>query len=518
VWPAAPAGGQPGEQAPAPSFLDPFGIQPPISDSSGSDSSDSSGSDSSYSSGSGSGSGSDSGSDSGSGGSGSGSWRNAGALSVEDIDFFEHAAMLYGRRGGVSSMCRVQLCSGRETDFSPALTQRLSAYSYHLQPSSNDHDPRHVRFDLSSPLLPSVSGDTDLSDLADPPRIAWSHEQAVPGTEPRFEAGAYLTETLSVAVSAGDAAPCRVPLTVISARGRDRRAPGPLLLLGYGSYGVSLPMNYRPEHIVLLEKGWTLAFAHVRGGGELGLAWYHDGYRMKKWNTFLDFAACAEDLIRRGYTTERLMCGEFESAGGLIGGVMINEYPHLFAGIILRNPFLDVLGAMQDQGQALTAHEYDEWGRPDREEDLDYIKSYSPFSNITEVHNSIEKEKEKEKGEGGRQPNKEIEQDTDNGPTVLVSLSLQDHNVAPWETLGWINKIRNVREQGLNSGRDSGADYFQVHKFGGVFFRIISDAGHSGPQTLTDQYAERALEIAFLDHAVSVSVSPSVSAAVDGER
>lgn len=147
---------------------------------------------------------------------------------------------------------------------------------------------------------------------------------------------------------------------------------------------------------------------------------------------------------------------------------------------------------MQDVDQALTAHEYDEWGRPENVNDLDYIKSYSPFSNIGDIDS----------------------QRLSLHPKIFVSLSLQDHNVAPWETLGWVNKIRKFRSSGgcnnskneineNDNNRDEGNMPFKSHPYGDVLFRIISDAGHSGPQTLDDQYAERALEIAFLQYVIS---------------
>jgi protease II len=152
-----------------------------------------------------------------------------------------------------------------------------------------------------------------------------------------------------MAPSSSTGASVSVPITIVSKRRSGERSgslsdptpepvsvPGPFLLIGYGAYGIPLSVGYDPQVMTLLGRGFSVGYAHCRGGGEFGSHWHTAGKGILKWNTFNDFAACAEHVISRGYTSPSLLCGMGTSAGGLIMGVMANEFPHLFAALIMR--------------------------------------------------------------------------------------------------------------------------------------------------------------------------------------
>eukprot|EP01041_Mallomonas_annulata_P002343 gene2341-4552_t len=282
---------------------------------------------------------------------------------------------------------------------------------------------------------------------------------------------------------------CPVPLTVFSPRlspsdysdddddnyyydddGNPR--PRPTLLAVYGAYGVSFPMSYRPQVMLLLKKGWNFAVAHTRGGGELGHHWHCTGKGLLKKNSFADYLACAEYLIKEGYTSSNQLCGEGHSAGGLVCGAAANERPELFAGFILRNPFLDPLGAMLDPSERLSVHEYDEWGSPQEEEDLQNVRSYSPLQNIPET---------------GTLQSKTC-------PAFFVSVGMQDVRVSARESFDWAARLRESRRSQTKRERMRRPILLNIHE----------DAGHEGPRSVEEQLTEDAMEIVFLDHVTAI--------------
>jgi oligopeptidase B len=158
-----------------------------------------------------------------------------------------------------------------------------------------------------------------------------------------MDGGVYRIVTEMALAFSGDGV--SVPITIVTKRCSGEGSgslsdpvpvPGPFLLIGYGAYGIPLSVGYDPQVMTMLERGFSVGYAHCRGGGEFGSYWHTSGKGMLKWNTFNDFAACAEHLISRGYTDPSLLCGMGTSAGGLIMGVMANEFPHLFAALIMR--------------------------------------------------------------------------------------------------------------------------------------------------------------------------------------
>src|SRR5262249_31082408 len=161
-----------------------------------------------------------------------------------------------------------------------------------------------------------------------------------------------------------------------------RNGSAPLLLYGYGSYGLSLPITFNSNRLSLLDRGFTYALAYVRGGGELGKPWHDAGRMQHKVNTFTDFIAAAEHLIAHHYTSADRLVIEGGSAGGLLMGAVSNLRPGLFRIVVSHVPFVDVLNTMLDSSLPLTVGEYEEWGNPQVREDYERIRSYCPYTNL----------------------------------------------------------------------------------------------------------------------------------------
>jgi oligopeptidase B len=157
----------------------------------------------------------------------------------------------------------------------------------------------------------------------------------------------------------------------------------PTLLHGYGAYGANLDAEFTPYRLSLLDRGFVFAVGHIRGGSDMGRAWYEDGKVLKKKNSFTDFIACAEHLIEKGFTSKEKLAIYGVSAGGLLVTTCMVMRPDLYKAVIAKVPFVDVINSISDPTIPLTTHEYDEWGNPvDNKEHYEYMLSYSPYDNI----------------------------------------------------------------------------------------------------------------------------------------
>ena len=239
-----------------------------------------------------------------------------------------------------------------------------------------------------------------------------------------------------------------------ASRATDDAGPAPLLLYGYGAYGISMEPTFRSARLSLLDRGFTYAIAHVRGGEELGRWWYDDGKLRKKRNTFTDFIACAEHLVAQGCAVPERLFAMGGSAGGLLMGAVINMRPDLFHGVVAQVPFVDVVTTMLDESIPLTTGEYDEWGNPNQAEDYAYIRSYSPYDNMKPLA----------------------------WPHLLVMTGLHDSQVQYWEPAKWVARRRALRPE---DGRR-------------LLLKTNMDAGHGGASGRFRQYREIALQYAFL--------------------
>jgi oligopeptidase B len=245
----------------------------------------------------------------------------------------------------------------------------------------------------------------------------------------------------------------KVPISLVYKKGLVLNGNNPLLLYGYGSYGISIDPFFNSVRLSLLDRGFVYAIAHIRGGQELGRPWYEEGKLLKKKNSFVDFIACAEELIRQKYTRQQKLFAMGGSAGGLLMGAVMNMRPDLFNGVIAAVPFVDVVTTMLDESIPLTTGEYDEWGNPNQKEYYDYIKSYSPYDNL----------------------------ETKSYPNVLVVTGLHDSQVQYWEPAKWVAKLRDLKTD---------------HNL--LLLYTNMDAGHGGASGRFERYKETALEYAFL--------------------
>jgi oligopeptidase B len=244
-----------------------------------------------------------------------------------------------------------------------------------------------------------------------------------------------------------------VPISLVYRTDARRAGGNPLLLYGYGAYGISTDPLFSAARLSLLDRGFVYAIAHVRGGEDLGRPWYDGGRLLHKKNTFRDYIACAEHLVRTGYADPAHVFGTGGSAGGLLMGAVMNMRPDLFCGIIAHVPFVDVVTTMLDDTLPLTTGEYDEWGDPRRREYHDYILSYSPYDNV----------------------------EPKAYPHLLVTAGLYDSQVQYWEPAKWVARLRATR---TNEAR--------------LVLRTSMIAGHQGPSGRYRSYREIALDYAFL--------------------
>ncbi len=264
-----------------------------------------------------------------------------------------------------------------------------------------------------------------------------------------YDATLYASERLHAQASDGTC----IPISIVYRQDTPRDGNAPLLLYGYGSYGISIPVNFSSNRLSLLDRGVIYAIAHIRGGGELGKPWHDAGRMHHKQNTFTDFIASAEHLIASRYTASNTLIIEGGSAGGLLMGAVSNLRPDLFRAVISHVPFVDVLNTMLDASLPLTVGEYEEWGNPHIADDYFYMKSYCPYTNL----------------------------EAKPYPAMLVKTGLNDSQVMYWEPAKYVAKLRALKT-------DSNA----------LLFKINMGAGHGGASGRYDYLREIALDYAFL--------------------
>ncbi|HEX4780783.1 MAG TPA: S9 family peptidase [Usitatibacter sp.] len=266
----------------------------------------------------------------------------------------------------------------------------------------------------------------------------------------KFDPADYQSEALTALAKDGT----RIPVSIVYRKSMHK--PGeaqPMLLYGYGSYGIPMDPWFSSSRISLLDRGMIFAIAHVRGGGDRGRTWYDDGKLLRKKNTFTDFVACAESLVRRRYTSSDKLVIQGGSAGGLLTGAVANMRPDLFQAVVAQVPFVDVMNTMLDASLPLTTGEYLEWGNPNEERYYRYMRSYSPYDNIARKAY----------------------------PAMLVETSLNDSQVGYWEAAKYVAKLRS-----LKTDRNP------------LLLKTIMEAGHGGASGRYDALKEVAFTFAFV--------------------
>ena len=310
-----------------------------------------------------------------------------------------------------------------------------------------EFDTDTLRFVYESPTTPRQWYDYDLRTRE---RVLRKTQEVPSGHDP----AAYVTRRLWATAADG----AEVPITVLMRADTPLDGSAPLLLYGYGAYGIAMEPHFSIRNLSLVDRGWIWATAHVRGGTEKGWGWFLDGRGAKKTNTFTDFIACAEHLAAQGYGAPGRMVAYGGSAGGMLMGAIANLRPDLWAGIIGAVPFVDVLNTMSDASLPLTPPEWPEWGDPLHDsEAYDRIAAYSPYDNIT----------------------------AQAYPAVLATGGLSDPRVTYWEPAKWVASLRE-------------------HTTGDapMLLKINLDAGHGGASGRFDFLREIALDYAFAVWAV----------------
>lgn len=311
------------------------------------------------------------------------------------------------------------------------------------------YDTRLIRFDYASPATPDQVYDYDLSTGE---RTLRKTREVPSGHDPSD----YLVERLTAPARDGET----VPVTVLRHKDTPVDGSAPLLLYGYGSYGITIPADFRTSRLSLVDRGFIYAIAHIRGSKAKGYQWYLDGRQEKKVNTFTDYVDAGRFLVSEGYGSSGRVVGHGGSAGGLLMGAAANIDPELFAGIIAEVPFVDVLNTMSDDSLPLTPPEWPEWGNPLTDAGAyDTILAYSPYDQVT------------------ARPY----------PAMLITGGLSDPWVTYWEPAKWAAKLRH-------DAPDAGP----------YFLRINMDAGHGGASGRFEGLKETAIEYAFALAAVGL--------------
>jgi oligopeptidase B len=269
---------------------------------------------------------------------------------------------------------------------------------------------------------------------------------------PTYDATRYTSEYLHAAAKDGT----KVPISVVYRKDTPRDGTAPLLVYGYGSYGVSMEPWFNSMAVSLLDRGWVFAVAHVRGGQEMGRAWYEDGKLMKKMNTFTDFIAVTEHLVAQRYGKPDQVFAMGGSAGGLLMGAIVNLRPELYRGIVAEVPFVDVVTTMLDESIPLTTNEFDEWGNPKASKEIyDYLLSYSPYDNVRATAY----------------------------PSIYVHTGLWDSQVQYYEPAKWVARLRATKQD----------DNL-------IVMDVDMSSGHGGASGRFDRLKQTARALAFMLH------------------
>ena len=321
-----------------------------------------------------------------------------------------------------------------------------AAYSLGLM-GGYEYDTPWLRFAYSSPTTPRQVFDYNMVTRE---RILRQTQEVPSGHNPED----YQCERITITARDGEA----VPVTLLYKSGTPIDGSAPLLLYGYGSYGITISAGFRTTILPLIDRGFIYAIAHIRGGKAKGYQWYLDGKLDKKINTFNDYVDVGRALCEAGYSARGRVVSHGGSAGGLLVGAALNQDPGLFGGMIAAVPFVDVLNTMSDGELPLTPPEWPEWGNPLKDkQDYANIAAYSPYDNIARTEY----------------------------PPCLITGGLTDPRVTYWEPAKWAAKLREHQEGEAP-----------------ILLKINMEAGHQGESGRYDSLKETALEYAF---AVSIT-------------
>jgi oligopeptidase B len=356
---------------------------------------------------------------------------------LNGVDVFRSHYVVSTLREGLPRLEIVDWKSGAIQD----LTFPEPVYSAFVD-SNPEYTTEVLRFSYQSPVTPPSVFDHDLKTR----QRQLLKQQEVP----HYDASQYAVERLWAPAADG----VKIPVTVVHRKAVKNDGKAPLFLSAYGSYGASIPDYFNSSLLPLLDRGAVAAFAHIRGGGELGKKWHDEGRMMKKKNTFTDFISSAEFLAAQGWGARDRIVVEGGSAGGLLMGAVTNLRPDLWKAVIAAVPFVDVMNTMLDESLPLTVSEFEEWGNPKVKADYDYMLTYSPYDNLV------------------AKPY----------PTILVKSSYNDSQVMYWEPAKYVAKLRSVKT-------DANPLLLKMN---------MDPAGHGGKSGRYDRLRETAFDWAFV--------------------
>ncbi len=356
---------------------------------------------------------------------------------IEGIEVFKNFVVVSERRKGLTQLHILNTQNNQEhfIDFGEA---SYAAYSLGT-PEYNTDTMRYYYTSLTTP-----ASEYDYNMVSKEKKLL-KQQEVVGG----YDASQYVTERLYAKADDGTT----IPISIIYKKGFKKDGSMPLLLYGYGSYGASMDASFSTVRLSLLDRGFAYAIAHIRGGQEMGRYWYEDGKMMKKKNTFTDFINCAEFLIANNFTSKQHMYTMGGSAGGLLMGAVVNMRPDLWNAVVAQVPFVDVVTTMSDPTIPLTTNEYDEWGNPANKESYDYMKSYSPYDNVSKQAY----------------------------PNMLITTGLHDSQVQYFEPAKWVARLREMKTDSNH-----------------ILLYTNMEAGHGGASGRFKSLRDRAREYAFL--------------------
>jgi oligopeptidase B len=362
-------------------------------------------------------------------------WPARKDATLEDTDCFQDFLVLYTREKGLPCI--------HVLFHSDTYSIEFPEPAYTVTPVGNaEFHTTTLRFSYASQVTPPSVYDFDLVTKE---RVLKKREPVQGGYDPSD----YVAERIHATAPDGT----EVPISLVHKKSFVRDGSAPALLNGYGSYGINYDPGFSYSSLSLLDRGFVVAIAHVRGGSEHGRGWFESGRLLYKRNTFTDFIACGEHLIKESYCAPDKLTAMGGSAGGLLMGTVINLRPGLFRSVVANVPFVDVVTTMLDPTIPLTTGEYDQWGNPEEKQFYDYMKSYSPYDNV----------------EAKAYPN------------LLVTTGLNDPRVAYWEPAKWVARLRAMK-----TGNNL------------LLLKTEMGAGHGGPSGRYARYKETAFFYAFL--------------------
>lgn len=355
---------------------------------------------------------------------------------LQDVAVFKNHLVMDERRNGLTQI-HITDRNAKTSYLIPFADQSFMA----AVGDNREYETDMLRFEYESMRLPPSIYDINMV----------THQQELKKTHevPNYNPELYKTERIFITARDGT----KVPVSMVMKKDFKANGTAPLLIYGYGSYGVNMDPWFSSDVFSLVDRGFVYARAHIRGGSEMGRDWYESGRTLHKKNTFFDFIDCSEALVKEKIADPKKMYAMGGSAGGLLVGAVMNLRPDLFHGVVAQVPFVDIITTMLDDSIPLTTGEYDEWGNPNEKLYYDYIKTYSPYDNVVDAKY----------------------------PNVLVTTGLHDSQVQYWEPAKWVPKLREH-----NQGNSV------------ILLKTDLDSGHGGASGRFDQLKETATEYAFI--------------------